>query len=152
MLGGGDQSDSSWSAAPRRFRSFRDRQLQATILVDLADWRGRWHYYPGRYYDRLNQVLIRQLLRRGDTYIDVGANVGIHTLLASRRVGESGHVYSFEPNPDNFRRLTEHLHINSIKNCVAFPCALAEAPGVFHSPAKAIIVEHFRFAETQERT
>jgi len=107
MLGGGDQRDGSWIDAPRRFRTFHDRSLEATVHVDLADWRGRWHYYPGRYYDPINQILIRRLLRPGDTYIDVGANVGMHTLLASRTVGPAGRTYSFEPHPDNFRRLTE---------------------------------------------
>ena len=39
-------------------------------------------------------------IRPGDTFVDVGGNIGMITLLGSRLVGERGRVHTFEPNPD----------------------------------------------------
>lgn len=41
---------------------------------------------------------IRNILKPGDTFIDVGANIGWFTLIASREVGEKGRVIAFEPD------------------------------------------------------
>jgi FkbM family methyltransferase len=60
--------------------------------------------------------------------LDVGANVGMITLFASRLVGSSGRIESFEPNPDCVRRLEDNLRLNDIRNVVIHPAALAEAP------------------------
>jgi len=57
-----------------------------------------------------------ELLRKGDTYVDIGANVGYYTLLASRRGGEEGHVFAFEPDPDNFRILERNVRLNNLQN------------------------------------
>jgi FkbM family methyltransferase len=43
----------------------------------------------------------REHIRPGDTVIDVGANVGIYTMLAAELVGPSGHVHAFEPDPQS---------------------------------------------------
>jgi FkbM family methyltransferase len=52
----------------------------------------------------------------GTAAIDVGANIGIHTLVLSRCVGESGRVYSYEPNQDLCERLRENVMLNGIAN------------------------------------
>ena len=54
------------------------------------------HMYCG-YYEYPIVRAIRRLLGRGDTFIDVGANIGYMTAIAMGRVGEQGRVYSFEP-------------------------------------------------------
>ena len=60
MLGGADQQDRDWAGIYRRHRVFYDRNLRANMLVDLADWGGRWHYYSGHYYDTVNRLLLRR--------------------------------------------------------------------------------------------
>ena len=40
---------------------------------------------------------IRRYLRAGDTFLDIGANIGVYSLLAASRVGPSGRVVAFEP-------------------------------------------------------
>lgn len=47
-------------------------------------------------------------LKEGETFIDVGANVGFYTLLASSLVGDTGKVHSFEPTPSTFALLQEN--------------------------------------------
>ena len=57
------------------------------------------------YADRAERKLLRRTLSPGDVAVDVGANIGIYTQLLSRWVGPTGLVHSFEPSPENFRRL-----------------------------------------------
>jgi len=55
---------------------------------------------------------IQNKLRPGDVFIDVGANIGLWTLVAATSVGPSGRVFSFEPNPTTFNRLSENIRLN----------------------------------------
>lgn len=63
---------------------------------------------------REEEELILGYLRTGDTYIDVGANVGLLTLLAARRVGASGSVIAIEPHPRTFGFLRENVRLNGL--------------------------------------
>lgn len=56
--------------------------------------------------------LLRRLLKAGDHFVDCGANIGYFTLAAARRVGLSGRVDSFEPDPLNRARLEANLASN----------------------------------------
>jgi FkbM family methyltransferase len=128
-LGGWDQRDRSWQHAPRRHRVFLDRQLDCRVVVDLADWSDRWHYYLGRYHDQMNPALIHAYLGPRDTFIDVGANHGVLTLCAARVVGAGGLVVAIEPHPEAFDRLRRHVQMNGLSNCRLFDLALSDASG-----------------------
>jgi len=84
---------------------------------------------------------IKRLLRPGDTFIDGGANIGYFTSIAAKAVGPSGRVHAFEPQPDNRRRLTEHVSMNGLTNVVTIhDVALSDQPGevelhTFENPA-----------------
>jgi FkbM family methyltransferase len=58
------------------------------------------------YADRAERQLLRKILFQGAVVIDVGANIGIYSAFLSRCVGPTGLVHSFEPSPDNFKRLS----------------------------------------------
>ncbi len=57
------------------------------------------------YTDRAERQLLRKSLFPGAVVVDAGANIGVYSQFLSRYVGPSGAVHSFEPSPDNFRRL-----------------------------------------------
>lgn len=61
---------------------------------------------------------VREHLQPGDTFIDVGANVGYHTLIASQIVGPDGHVVAIEPDPMNRSVLETNIAKNDIGRCV----------------------------------
>src|SRR5712691_4983541 len=61
--------------------------------------------YKG-YADRAERALLKKILFQGAVVVDVGANIGIYSEFLSRCVGPTGLVHSFEPSPDNFRRLS----------------------------------------------
>lgn len=80
-------------------------------------------------YEREKQELFRGALGRGVVVYDVGANVGLYTLLASRAIGPSGRVFAFEPLPRNLGYLRRHLAMNRIANALVVPAAIAERAG-----------------------
>ena len=69
-------------------------------------------------YELTTARLIRQLLRPGDHFVDVGANIGYFTLIAADLVGPTGRVDAFEPEPGNHDRLIEHLRVNGLADQV----------------------------------
>lgn len=113
----------------RRYRVFWDYNLRAYVQADLGDWACRQHYYKGVYHDRIVPLLVDAILADGGTFIDIGANRGIHTLYAARVLGDRGTVLAFEPNPSTFDVLRAHLTINQIANCTTFNLGLAAEPG-----------------------
>jgi FkbM family methyltransferase len=87
----------------------------ALALTPLDDHAGRSAYFVGDIDPTISR-LCRLLLRRGDVALDIGANVGIVTLLLSQLVGNEGRVYAFEPNPTAGDLLSTSLERNSITN------------------------------------
>jgi FkbM family methyltransferase len=73
---------------------------------------------------------ILSVLRPGDTFIDIGANVGWFTVLAAKAVGPTGHVHAFEPRADIKTRLAASVEANGFaERCTVHACALGAAPG-----------------------
>jgi len=96
--------------------------------ADLGDWLGQYVYLTGVYEPPTAHV-ISTLLSPGDTFIDVGANSGFFTLLASRRVGPTGQVLSFEPLPSMRSRVTENIALNEMENVTLHGVALSNTVG-----------------------
>jgi FkbM family methyltransferase len=68
----------------------------------------------------------------GDVFYDIGANIGVYTVLAAQRVGPAGRVFAFEPHSASFARLLETISTNHLAKIVT-PCSLAlhARPGFF---------------------
>jgi len=77
------------------------------------------------------QAVLSQLLRPGDVFYDIGANVGFYTLLASKLVKSHGRVYAFEPVPGNVRAIHHNLKLSSTQNVDVIPYAVADHSGSF---------------------
>lgn len=76
-------------------------------------------------------VLMRTL-EHGDTFIDIGANIGHHTLLASHLVGPMGHVVAIEPEQGNHDALLANIALNSAKNIRVSRIAVGAQSGITH--------------------
>jgi FkbM family methyltransferase len=70
-----------------------------------------------------------QFVRPGDTVIDVGANVGTHTLALARAVGPTGRIIALEPQPAVFDLLRSNLHLNHLDAVDARCVAISSEPG-----------------------
>lgn len=77
--------------------------------------------------DRRERALYARLIRPGMTVVDVGANIGVNTALFARLVGPAGAVHAFEPEPENFARLS--LAMQGRRNVTLTQAAVAEASG-----------------------
>ena len=53
--------------------------------------------------------LLIKLLQPGDTFYDIGAEVGLYTVFLAQAVGEGGHVIAFEPQEHRFEQLQENM-------------------------------------------
>jgi FkbM family methyltransferase len=70
-------------------------------------------------------------MSRYDCVVEIGANVGVYTLLFSQCVPSDGRkrVFAYEPSRKAFVCLEEHLALNDVNNVAAFNCAIAAKPG-----------------------
>lgn len=74
--------------------------------------------------------LVLSLLRPGDVFVDVGANIGYFSVLAASVVGAQGAVFAFEPDPDNYRLLRANAELNGLEHCItAVEAALSDVEG-----------------------
>lgn len=80
-------------------------------------------------YEVSKMAIAWDSVKPGDTVFDVGANVGIYTLLFSERVGANGRVVAFEPSPRNVSYLRRHLALNGIANVQVIEAAVSAQNG-----------------------
>ncbi|MEU7150022.1 FkbM family methyltransferase [Streptomyces sp. NPDC045456] len=107
-----------------RIRRARTR-FDATIVTDTQDLIQRYIYLFGVWEPHLTRWLERRL-RPGDVFVDVGANIGYYSLLASRLVGEKGAVVALEASPDFHRVLRKQVVINGCRNVRAVNAAISD--------------------------
>ena len=79
-------------------------------------------------------ALFEQILQPGAVALDIGANIGAHTLLFAQKVGPTGRVYGFEPQRVPFQMLCANIALNSIANTYCLQRAVGEAPGTIIVP------------------
>jgi FkbM family methyltransferase len=84
------------------------------------------------YWELENQRRFAARLRPGDVVYDIGAHVGLYTLISSSKVGPNGHVYAFEPFPRNAEYLRRHIELNQLSNCTAVEAAVTDLAGRQH--------------------
>ena len=121
-LGAGERRSGHLSTGLRR-------QLWYGVSVPiLTAWLNglRVYAYPGNEtsralfitgnYEPNEFFVLDQMLRPGMIFVDVGANMGLYTLFAARRVGEHGTVLAIEPSTRECGRLLKNVEINSLSN------------------------------------
>ncbi len=93
------------------------------FLFHKIYWLYRFLYFIFKHrQDRQEIKLMKSYANKGDTIIDVGANIGFYAQLFSRWVGPNGKVYCFEPDTNNYHRLlqtTQNLNNVRTKNAAA---------------------------------
>jgi FkbM family methyltransferase len=99
-----------------------------SVRVLPGDQLSRALYVSGT-YEPNTLCLVRALLGKGDIFIDVGANVGVISLVASKRVGPTGHVYSFEPSLREYENLRDNLERNNAAHVKPLHAAVASSSG-----------------------
>ena len=120
---------------------FLMRQLAKLLLTNTVGiWaRGARFSFPEKYtwrwkfemlaglYERETTRLFKTIITPGMTVVDIGAHIGYFTRLAGKRVGSSGHVYAFEPDPNN--RLLLEKNVGRYPSVMVRPEAITSKVG-----------------------
>ncbi|MFV1966392.1 MAG: FkbM family methyltransferase [Pirellulaceae bacterium] len=91
--------------------------------------------YIGRSLDHYGEYsegeveLLRPFLEEGDTVVEVGANIGAHTLPLAKIVGSTGVVHAFEPQRVVFQTLCANVALNSLDHVHCRQAAVGAVPG-----------------------
>jgi|GEM_PF-301525 len=127
-----------WKGTPGRLVRLPLRLVprKARMRILSGELRG-WRWIAGAAthgcwlgtYEKRTQALFRWFIQPGDVVLDIGANTGFYTLLASKLTGSSGHVYAFEPMPRNIDYLKCHVKLNAVRNVTILPLAAAANSG-----------------------
>jgi FkbM family methyltransferase len=80
-------------------------------------------------YEPLETRLLLERLKPGQTFVDIGANIGYYSLLAARKVGPGGKIFAFEPDPENFKLLQKNIAANGYENVTLIPKAVSDSQG-----------------------
>jgi FkbM family methyltransferase len=88
-------------------------------------------------YDRAELALVRERLRTGGDFVDVGAHIGMYAIAAGLELGPRGRVLAFEPNPAARAQLEANVVLNGCGNVIVSAAAVSDAVGetVLHVPA-----------------
>ncbi|MFN3240370.1 MAG: FkbM family methyltransferase [Planctomycetota bacterium] len=123
---GGEQddrfSDSGFGVVRGKVHGFE-------MTLDLGNWSERLTWFLGRYHDLPLQQMLQRVLRPGDRFVDIGANLGMLSLVAAAAVGETGSVLACEPNPRMVERLRQTLERNRLQTVELLHTAVSDAPG-----------------------
>jgi FkbM family methyltransferase len=117
----------------RAVRAFLTPPDRVTVLGDNCLYlpkRAAWEpSYLNGVYERGTTSLFQRIVKPGMMVVDVGAHIGYFTLLAARLVGETGKVYAFEPEPENFALLAKNVEVNRYRNVVCRQQAVCQETG-----------------------
>jgi FkbM family methyltransferase len=83
----------------------------------------------------IENTLFSRIVTPGMTVVEVGSNVGSHTLCLARLANPHGVVYAFEPQRLLFQQLCANLALNAIENVRAYQVGLGETQSTMHLPS-----------------
>jgi FkbM family methyltransferase len=110
---------------PERVLTTRMGDLFQADLGSFQEWH-MWVY--GSFEDYIAR-LFSYLVRPGDRCVDVGANIGLHTVRLAKLAGPQGEVIAVEPDPEIARRAAENLALNGLANARIIQAAASAAAG-----------------------
>lgn len=113
------------------------RRQSVSLATKIGSGQGLYCAVAGTSYEPEMDYFLN-LMKPGDTFVDVGANIGNFSLHACRRIRPDGRIYAFEPLRANFEILERNIRINSARNINAFEIALSDRKGAFtmHVPLR----------------
>ena len=124
-----------WNRVASPYFAWHPYEFEASTLFgsriggNTTDLIQNFIYYFGLWEPQLTYWIWNRLAK-GGVFVDVGANIGYFTLLASRRLGTRGSVVAVEASPRTFEFLQANVNRNQASNVRAVNVAAADRPGV----------------------
>jgi FkbM family methyltransferase len=115
----------------------RRRFTKSALVINYGKY--KFNYYGGGdrgeilYHAFWNKMFLEELntikdfVKKGDTAIDIGGNLGFFVLILNELVGDSGKIYSFEPSKKLYHKLASTIKINNLQNVTLVNIALGES-------------------------
>jgi FkbM family methyltransferase len=88
-----------------------------------------WQLWAFGHWEKHFAELFGYLVSPGDRCVDVGANIGVHTVRLARLAGADGEVIAIEPDPDLMQRINRNIALNGLANVRVIGAAASERPG-----------------------
>lgn len=121
--------------APREWFADRDADVQLADgqmlrlgSIGASDLSFRLFWCGIQYYEPISTLVLQQLLAPGDTFLDVGANIGFYTLVLAA-THQNLRIVAFEPNPEAYALLRQNVTANQFQEILCEPLALSDADG-----------------------
>jgi FkbM family methyltransferase len=120
-------------------RSLWAMRLSSLFTIQASSYKLR--FYPSSvsmamwcnpHFFHREESLLQEVLRPGDVFVDVGANIGALSLAASNIVGKSGHVFAVEAHPKTVEYLRGNVRLNRTENVSIIHAAAGDREGIVH--------------------
>jgi len=98
------------------------------LWVNLCELEGG-NLYFGVPFEPCELAIVKRLVKPGDVFFDVGANIGVYSLLASQLIGGLGAVHAFEPVSCVYELLLRNILLNQASNVTPNRLAVEETSG-----------------------
>ena len=126
--------------AGERFAALAEQRRHPTVVqldeyrlcVRRRDWLIGAPIAVHKVYEANVTTELRKILAPGMVCVDIGANIGFFTMLCAARVGETGKVIAFEPNPENVELIHRSLDANGFRHVTVHQVAVADREDDFH--------------------
>lgn len=117
----------------------RRRFAKSSLVISHGKY--KFHFYGGgdrgeilyhafwdkMFSDEINKI--KGFIKKGDTVLDVGGNLGFFVLILNELVGDKGKIYSFEPSKRLNQKLASTIKINNLQNVTLVNFALGDSEG-----------------------
>ncbi|MDP9174164.1 MAG: FkbM family methyltransferase [Planctomycetota bacterium] len=115
-----------WRNGRNQRRGYSESEVEPGVRLRLYfdSELAKWIANGG--FEITERQFIKSYLRPGDIFVDVGANIGLFTVIAARSVGVHGKVCAFEPCVRTFARLNENVTLNNQRNILTCNTALSD--------------------------
>lgn len=128
----------SWNSKEPFIRQQENQAMQCQLKIPGVSDSLLFHVHSGDNTFVSKQIFINGIwepfetsvivnhLKKGDVFLDIGANIGYFSVVASTLVGASGKVIAYEPDQKNFRLLEKNIAVNGLTNTRLFNAAVSD--------------------------
>jgi len=103
----------------------------AKVVVDAGEPEFGRHIAQHGSWEPHIIAIIQRYLKPGNTFVDIGANIGVMSFTAAAAVGPNGRILAFEPHPDNIRHFLAGVAANGFHNVTLHGFALSNTQSIF---------------------